>query len=179
MADADLFPELPELMLSLRSFGSRRGSPNESGPMDEEQERFFAPLLDGRRAAAQAISRAQVVAAFDALYLAAILDATIRQFAAARFANQAPARRALEAELFEVVEPLRDALTVLASLAEAMPFGQNAPVADERWTLWLAQMRVVFRLADASWPAMREALASSSPAASTSGRWRFRGEQTR
>jgi hypothetical protein len=179
MADPDLFPELPELMLSLRSFGSRRGSPNESGSLDEEQERFFAPLLDGRRAAAQAISRPQVVAAFDAPRLAAILDATVHQFAAARFATQAPARRALEAELFEIVDPLRDALTVLASLAEAIPFAQNAPVAGEQWTLWLAQVRVVFRLADASWPAMREALASSSPASSTSGRWRFRGEQAR
>lgn len=179
MADADLFPELPELMLSLRSFGSRRGAPNEAGSLDEEQERFFAPLLDGRRAAAQASSRPQVVAAFDARQLATIVDAAVHQFAAARFATQAPARRALEAELFEIVEPLRDALTVLASLAEAIPFGQNAPVADEQWTLWLAQVRVVFRLADACWPAMREALASSSLASSTSGRWRFRGEQTR
>ena len=57
MADADLLPELPELMLSLRSFGSRRGAPNESGALDEEQAQFFAPLLDGRRTAAQAISR--------------------------------------------------------------------------------------------------------------------------
>ena len=179
MADADLFSELPELMLSLRSFGSRRGAPNEPGSLDEEQERFFAPLLDGRRMAAQAFSRPQVVAAFDARQLAVILDAAVRQFAAARFATQAPARRALEAELFEIVEPLRDALTVLASLGEAILLGQNAGVADERWTLWLAQLRVVFRLTDASWPAMREALASASAAASTSGRWRFRGEQTR
>lgn len=180
MADADLFPELPELMLSLRSFGSRRGSPNESGSLDEEQARFFAPLLDGRRTAAQAISRPQVVAAFDSRRLAALVDATVREFAAVRFATQAPARRALEAELFEIVEPLRDALTVLASLAEAIPFGQSAPVADEQWTIWLAQLRVVFRVADTSWPPMRDALASSPPAAAP-GRWRFisGGERSR
>lgn len=172
MADADLFSELPELMLSLRSFGSRRRAPNESRSLDEEQARFFAPLLDGRRTAAQAISRPQIVAAFDSRRLAALVDAAVREFAAVRFATHAPARRALEAELFEIVEPLRDALTVLASLAEAIPFGQNAQVADEQWTTWLAQLRVVFRVADTSWPAMHDALASSPPAAA-SGRWRF------
>lgn len=172
MADTDLFPELPELMLSLRSFGSRRGVPNESVPLDEEQARFFAPLLDGRRTAAQAVSRPQVVAAFDSRRLTALVDAAVREFAAVRFATHASARRALEAELFEIIEPFHDALTVLASLAEAVPFGQSASVADEQWTIWLAQLRVVFRVADASWPALRDALASSPPA-STSGRWRF------
>jgi len=172
MADSDHFLDLPELMLSLRSFGSRRGSPNESGPLESEQERFFAPLLDGRRTAAQAISRPQVVAAFDSRRLTALVDDAVRDFAAVRFSTHAPARRALEAELFEIVEPLRDALTVLASLAEAMPLGENAPVADEQWTIWLTQLRVVFRVADTSWPALREALVSS-PAVSSSGRWRF------
>ena len=170
---ADLLPELPELMLSLRSFGSRRGAPNESGTLDAEQERFFAPLLDGRRAAAQAVSGPQVVAAFDSPRLAALGEAGVRECAAARFATQAPARRALEAELFEIIEPLRDALTVLASLAERIPFEQNARVADEEWALWLAQLRVVFRVADASWPALRDALASSPTTASPSGRWRL------
>lgn len=177
---ADLRPELPELMLSLRSFGSRRGAPNESGSFDAEQERFFAALLDARRMAAQAIGRAQVVAAFDARQLEAAIDGAIREFAAARCAAQAPARRALEAELFEIVEPLRDALTVLASLAAAIPPGQNTLPGDEQWALWLAQLRVVFRVADASWPPLRDALASS-PAVSASGRWRLisRGERPR
>lgn len=180
MADDDLLPELPELMLSLRSFGSRRGSPNESGSLEEEQARFFAPLLDGRRRAAQAVSRPQIVAAFDSRRLAALVDAAVREFAAVRFATQAPARRALEAELFEIVEPLRHALTVLASLARAISVAQNSPVADEPWALWLTQLRVVFRVADASWPAMRDALASSPPTAA-SRRWRFisGGEQSR
>ena len=174
MADADPFPELPELTLSLRSFGSRRGSPNEAGTLEEEQARFFAPLLDGRRTAAQAISRPQVVAAFDSRRLSALVDAVLRELAAARFATHAPARRALEAELFEIVEPLRDALTVLASLAEVIPADQNEPLADERWTLWLAQLRVVFRVADASWPALRVAL-ESSRSMSTWGRGRISG----
>ena len=178
---ADILPELPELMLSLRSFGSRRGVPNEAGSLDAEQEHFFAPLLDGRRTAAQAMSRAQAVAAFDSRRLTALFDDAVREFAAARFATQAPARRALEAELFEILEPLRDALTVLASLAERIPFGQNSVAADEQWTLWLAQLRVVFRVADTSWPALRDALASSATAVSASGRWRLisRGERPR
>ena len=175
---ADLHPELPELMLSLRSFGSRRGAPNESGPLDAEQERFFAALLDARRTAAQAISRPQVVAAFDSRRLAALMDAAVREFAAVRFATQAPARRALEAELFEITEPLRDALTVLASLAQAIPFGQSALPSDEPWTVWLAQLRVVFRVADASWPPLCDALASS-PATTASGRWRLTSRRER
>ena len=174
MADADPFPELPELMLSLRSFGSRRGSPIEARALEEEQARFFAPLLDGRRAAAQAVSRPQVIAAFDSRQLAELVDGVLREFAAVRFATHAPARRALEAELFEIVEPLRDALTVLAGLAEAIPSDRNGPGADERWTLWVAQLRVVFRVADTSWPALRVALAST-PSLTTSGRWRISG----
>ena len=172
MADGDLLPELPELMLSLRSFGSRRGAPNESEPLDEEQARFFAPLLDGRRTAAEAVSRPQIVAAFDSQRLAELVDDAVREFAASRFATRASARRALEAELFEIVEPLRDALTMLARLAEAIPLGQDPLVADEHWMLWLAQLRVVFRVADTSWPPMRDVLASS-PRATASGRWRF------
>ena len=106
----------------------------------------------------------------------AVARVIMREFAAVRFASHAPARRALEAELFEIVEPLRDALVVLASLAEAIPFGQSAPVADERWTLWLAQLRVVFRVADASWPPLRVAL-SSAPSVTRSGRWRISGSE--
>ena len=69
--------------------------------------------LDARRTAAQAVSKPQVVAAFDSRRLGALVDTAVREFAAARFATQAPARRALEAELFELIEPLRDGLTVL------------------------------------------------------------------
>lgn len=168
-------------MLSLRSLGSRRGPPNESGSLAEEQDRFFAPLLDARRTAAQATSRQQIVAAFDARQLSALIEAAVRELAAARFATHAAALRALEAELLEIVEPLRDALTVLAGVAETIPFGTSAPAADGQWTLWLAQLRVVFRVADASWPGLRDVLGSSPRAGTASGRWRFisRGERPR
>src|SRR5436309_583141 len=123
MSDPIPFAALPELMHSLRSFGSGRGAPNDGPTLPEDQERFFGPLLAARRAAAQAVARPQVVAAFDARRLTAAIDAKVREFAAERLGTRAPARRALEAELFELVEPLRDALQMLGSLAEPMPVG--------------------------------------------------------
>lgn len=156
---ASPFDELPELMLSLRSFGSRRGSPNDEAALANEQDRFFAPLLDCRRRAAQAINRGQVVAAFEARRLGALIDATMRAYATERFATRVPARRAFEAELFEIMEPLRDALQDLRALVEGAQ-GDSTTITDESWTLWLAQLRVVFRVADASWPQVRGALAA-------------------
>lgn len=156
------FDELPELMLSLRSFGSRRGVHDESAALIESQERFFAPLLDCRRRAAQAITREQIVAAFESRRLTALIDATLRTFATERFAHRLPARRAFEAELFEIVAPLHRELLALRGLAEAT-------MADESWALWLAQLRVVFHVADSSWPPLRGALATS-PAPFAGGR---------
>lgn len=155
------FDELPELMLSLRSIGSRRSWPNEQQALREEQERLFAPLLDARRAAAKAVTRPQVVAAFDARRLTALIDATIRGFASDRFAARASARRAFEAELFEIVEPLRDAMQSLRSLAEKPLGAEESPEQFEQWSLWLAQLQVVFRAADSCWPALSAALAAS------------------
>lgn len=173
MSDSNAFDELPELMLSLRSFGSRRASPNEQGVFAEEQDRFFAPLLEGRRTAAQAISRSHVLAAFDSRRLTAIVDASIRGFAAERYGSRAPARRAFEAELFEIIEPLREALDALQGLAHVIARNEGATVADDQWTPWLAQLRVVFHVADASWPALRDALAASPRPSVSAGRWPF------
>src|SRR5690349_8165640 len=111
------FDELPELMLSLRSFGSRRGH-DESVALTDNQDRFFAPLLDCRRRAAQAISREQVVAAFEPRRLTALIDATLRAFASERFASRLPARRAFEAELFEIIAPLHEELQALRGVVE-------------------------------------------------------------
>jgi hypothetical protein len=169
------FEELPELMVSLRSFGSRRRAPNEEDLLVDEQERFFAPLLDARRGAASARTRAQAVAAFDARRLTAVIDATLRSFANERQGKRTPARRAFEAELFEIVEPLRDALHLLGTFAEASG-GAESPEQYAQWTLWLAQLRVVFRVADASWPALGNAL-KSSIAEPTPPRWRRRSDQ--
>jgi hypothetical protein len=173
MSDSDAFDELPELMLSLRSFGSRRASPNEGAAFADEQDRFFSPLLEGRRMAAQAISRSQVIAAFDSQRLTGIIDATVRGIAAERYGSRAPARRAFEAALFEIIEPLREALDVLQGLAYVISRNQGAAIADDQWTPWLAQLRVVFHVADASWPALRDALTAAPRPSVSAGRWRF------
>lgn len=171
MAERGGFDELPELMRSLRSVGSRRGPPNDPAA-SEEQGRYFAPLLEGRKVAAQAISRSQIVGAFEARRLAAAISAIIRAFATERFGARAPARRAFEAELFEIIEPLRDALQVLGTLADPFRSAQGDTMDVDQWDAWLAQLRVVFYLADSSWPPLRQALASSPRPPATSGRWR-------
>ena len=155
------FDELPELMLSLRSIGSRRGWPNDAVALEEEQQRYFAPLLDARRTAAKAVTRTQVIAAFDGRRVTALIDATIRAFANERFGARAPARRAFEAELFEIVEPLRDALQSLRALGESPGAAAESAELQARWALWLAQLRVVFRVADSSWPALSAALSAA------------------
>jgi hypothetical protein len=155
------FDELPELTLSLRSFGSRRRLPNGQRVLEDEEARFFAPMLDARRAAATAVTRVQVVAAFDARRLGALLDATIRAFAAERFQTRPPARRALEAELFELAEPLRVALRELRELAESVGAAREPAHEYEVWMRWLEQLRATFRAADAIWPPLGNILAAS------------------
>jgi hypothetical protein len=159
------FDELPELTLSLRSFGSRRRRPNE-GAVDDEQERFFRPMLDARRAATVAVTRAQVVAAFDARRLGALVDATLRAFAAERFQTRPPARRAFEAELFEIAEPLRAALREMRELAEIVIAAREPATEYDEFTRWLGQLRVTFHAADAIWPSLGDALIATPRAES-------------
>jgi hypothetical protein len=155
------FDELPELTLSLRSLGSRRRSSSETDAVTEDQERYFGPLLDARRHAAGAHARASVVAAFDVQRLTALLDTTVRAFASERFGARLSARRAFEAELFEIVEPLRVAIELLGERAAAFESTPSSDVAArrERWDAWLAQLRAVFRAADDSWSPLCDALA--------------------
>jgi hypothetical protein len=148
-------------MLSLRSIGSRRSQPTALPEIVEEQERYFAPLLDARRTAAKAVTRSQVIAAFEGRRLTALIDASIRAFAAERFGARAPARRAFEAELFEIVEPLRDRIQSLRDIAERPASGEGSPEQSAQWSLWLEQLKAVFRIADSSWPTLAEALASA------------------
>jgi hypothetical protein len=162
------FDELPELTLSLRSFGSRRRSSNDR-TLDDEQARFFAPMLEARRAATAAVTRMQVVAAFDARRLGALVDATLRAFAAERFQTRPPARRAFEAELFEIAEPFRLALRELRELAEIVA-GSGEPASEfDQFTRWLEQLRVTFRAADAIWPLLGDALVATPPPGLTKG----------
>jgi DNA anti-recombination protein RmuC len=157
------FEELPELTLSLRSFGSRRGQPDGDAAraVGQDQERFFAPLLDARRRAAEAHAADEVLSAFDARRLTAALDAAVRTFAAERSAGRAAAQRALEAELLEIIEPLRSALQQLREESEQLlersrhEAGQDA---GARWSAWLERLRLIFRIADATWQPLADVL---------------------
>ena len=165
------FDELPEVMLSLRSLGSHRRGSLETEAVAEEQERFFAPLLEARRHAAAATTIIQVVAAFDAAQLLARLDETMRSFAATRFDTRPPARRAFEAELFEIVEALHRSLQRLA--AEAERIGAAPAAAGQHWPSWLAALRETYRIADSTWAPLRDALSAPvPPPAAPPGPWR-------
>src|SRR5207237_6692138 len=112
-----------------------------------------------RRTAAKAVTRAQVVASFDARRLTALIDATMRAFAAERYTTRAPARRAFEAELFEIVEPLRDALQSLRVLAEKPSAAEDWTERYAHWSSWLSQLRVVSRAAVRACPAPADGFA--------------------
>jgi hypothetical protein len=148
---------LPELTLALRTLGlrrRRRGAGN-------EQERFFAPLLEARRAAARAADLEAAVAAFDATRLNTSFDKTIRALAADRAASgRAPARRALEARLQERLEPLRAALSELGEVADAL-LGAGEDARPDAWRRWAQQLGVVFTCADRCWPGLDAALGTS------------------
>ena len=168
--------ELPELTLSLRRFGSGRRSSGSGRAEDlttaatrEAQERFFSPLLAARRAAAAAPGRAAVVVAFDGRRLTALLDAAVRGFASDRLGADPPARRAFEAELAEIVEPFRVALQRLRAIAEESGAERSGNVADDRWRSWVEQLRATFRIADAVWQPLGDAL-EHAPHASRSVR---------
>jgi hypothetical protein len=145
---------LPELTLALRTLGSRRRRRGEGN----EHERFFAPLLEARRAAARAGDLEAAVMAFDAARLNAAFDKTLRALAAERAPSaRAPARRALEARLQERIEPLRRAGAERGEAADALLSAddQNRP---EAWRRWTERVRHVFGCADRCWPSIDAAL---------------------
>lgn len=153
----DAFSGLPEIMASLRSFGPSRRARQSGGSMPSPalHLRFFAPLLEARKAAARAGRPAEAVAAFDTTAMVARLDAEVLAFARECHPRQAPARRALEAELGEIVAPLRAALVRLGQLAvQAQVAGSH----DASWQRWLHQLRAIFEVADTMWPLLDRAL---------------------
>jgi len=154
---------LPELTRGLRTFGSRRGQRGRRPTATAEQQRFFAPLVDARRAAMKSPSPAETIAAFEGAGLARALDDALRRFAVERFGQNGPARRALEAELVDSSEPLHAALRAL---------GERASDARDRadeiraWRAWAVSLRDVFEAADRVWVALDVALDAAHAAAS-------------
>jgi hypothetical protein len=146
---------LPELTRTLRTFGSRRGTRSTRESSAADQRRFFAPLLEARRVAGGTRVPAAAIAAFDAPTLRQTLIRVLRQFAAERQSEEGPVRRALEAELDEIIEPLMAAIAALGDAAE----DARVAVDDLRmWREWAGQVRATFEAADRVWISLDAAL---------------------
>jgi hypothetical protein len=149
------------------AIGSRRGRSSVRETEAAEQRRFFAGLMDARRSvgaelsemATSAESAMSAIAAFDAAALTRSLDETLHAFAVERHGDNGPARRALEAELVDLSEPLHAALQLLAETAAE---AESAPHDLRRWRAWAVQLRTVFETADRAWFALDAALDAST-----------------
>jgi len=139
---------LPELTRTLRAFGSRRRQRGRQSSAASDQQRFFAPLIDARRNALSVSAPDATIHAFDARRLTAAVIAALRALASDRFAEPGPERRALEAELMDLSEPLSDALAALGDAATQA----TEHIDDLRyWRAWAAQLRTTFEVADRVW----------------------------
>jgi hypothetical protein len=148
---------VPELTSALRAFGSRRGHRSLRSHAPKDQQRFFAPLLDARRQAVAAKTPGAAMAAFDAGALTTAFDTALRELAAHRYGDNAPARRALEAELVDLVEPLHASLEQLKEAAKEASASEDLKV----WRAWTRQLGATFEVADRVWISMDVALDSN------------------
>ena len=145
---------LAEQTLALRALGSPRSRPG------SDHDRFFAPLLDARRAAERARGAAGRVGAFDARVMTRRLGDALAAFAAERFPDSAPDRRALEAELRDLAHPALAALDRLGEAAAAVASAGD-DVRFARFREWALVLRDVFACTDAAWIASLPALSDS------------------
>jgi hypothetical protein len=157
---------IPELTRSLRGLGSGRAAP---GP---EHDRFFGALLAARREAEAAPSPDRARAAFDAAALRDALIQRLHDMAGDHHPDEPPERRALDAELLELAEPLLAQLGLLERKQEALASSDDAERLA-RWREWAAALHVTFERADAVWLEMVPALASDRP--TRAKRWNRRG----
>ena len=149
---------LPELTRTLRAFGSRRGQRTSRLAGAAEQQRFFAPLVDARRRAVRAGSPFDAIELFDAAAIASAIDTTLSRFASERHGENGPARRALEAELTDLAEPLR---TALIALGDAATIARQANGNLRVWRAWCGALKTTFEAADRVWLALDSALDSA------------------
>lgn len=123
-------PAFPEVARSLRGLGAPRD--DDSGV----ESVVFGPLLEARRAAERALTAGDAMRAFNAARISAELRDAVKAKAAARTTGRDDRRRALEAELEELVAPLIAALDGLAAMS------------DGAWDVWISQVQRVFTAAD-------------------------------
>jgi len=147
---------VPELTRSLRGLGSTRASPG------VDHDRYFGPLLVARREAEAASGPERARAAFDAPALRAAMMQRLREMAAERHPSEPPERRALDAELSEVAEPLVRALGALERAQESLASSDDAE-RFARWRAWAAALRTVFETADEVWLSLVRVLAADVP----------------
>lgn len=145
---------LPELTRALRTMGSRRGRSGRRATAATDQERFFAPLLEAKRRTIRS-GATSATTSFDAESLALEMDNAVRSFAATRHGTNPPARRALEAELVDLSEPLRDVLADLKAAADAL---RDDPDDLPQWRVWTTALRSTFETADRVWASLDGAL---------------------
>lgn len=151
---------MPEVTSALRAFGSRRGQRSTRDASASDQQRFFGPLLEARRQAGAAGGPLAVMAAFEASAIAEALSSALASFAVERHGETGPARRALEAELVDVAEPLSLALAAMGKAAlEAGVEIDNLRL----WRAWAGQVRATFETADRVWLEIDAVLDTSSP----------------
>ena len=151
---------LGELTRGLRSLGARRRGTLAGG----EQARFFAPLMQARRAVERRPRRDadDQLDAFDGGALRDEMTSTIAALAQARYPESPPDRRALEAELEECAEPLLAGMAALSKAAEGVRQASD----DNRlvhWRNWSGEVRALFERADRCWCAMAPVLEQAPP----------------
>ena len=147
--------DLPELTRTLRAFGSRRRQHGTRDSAAAEQQQFFAPLLAARVEAMRGNSFASSVGAFDARRLGADFHRILRALVATRYPEAGASRRALEAELTDLTEPLDVALVALGEAAREL---QRDADDLRRWHIWSERLIAAFETADRVWMTLDAAL---------------------
>jgi hypothetical protein len=147
---------VPELTRGLRGLGTRRSG------AEVDHDQFFGMLMEARRSAEMATDLEGRLAAFDARRLLAGLERVIGGMAARRHGEAPPYRRALEAELLELTEPLFAALESLGSWADQVRTGSDTRRLAA-WREWVRAARRVFEEAERGWSGVREALDAATP----------------
>lgn len=148
---------IPELTRALRAFASHRGAPG------SDHDRYFAPLVAALRDARDVVARGgdtpwRAAERVDVGAVAEAVRAVCAALADERAAGSAPARRALEAELVELAEPLFVALEAVGERARALA-AADARSRPAAWGAWTAALGSAFAAADACWEASVPALA--------------------
>lgn len=152
----DLGQQVPEVTRGLRGFASVTGAPG------SDHDVFFGPLIAARRAAHVAAGPDARREAFDARRLREALGAAAAALAGRRFPapEDAGDRRALEAELDDLLAPAYRALDALAIAGTDVAMAPGA-MRIRAWRGWCEALQRVFAAADGAWLAALPALADS------------------